>query len=59
VRAGRDQDGVGAALADLESARAGTQNLLVPMKVALARYATLGEVADVLRAEFGVYQPGG
>ena len=29
------------------------------MKVALARYATLGEVADVLRAEFGVYQPGG
>jgi len=59
VRAGRDQDGVGAALADLESAARGTQNLLVPMKVALARYATLGEVADVLRAEFGVYQPGG
>jgi hypothetical protein len=27
------------------------------MKVALARRATLGEVSDVLRAEFGVYSP--
>jgi hypothetical protein len=31
---------------------------LVPMKIALARMATLGEVADVLRAEFGEYRPG-
>jgi hypothetical protein len=29
----------------------------VPMKVALARMATLGEVSDVLRAEFGAYEP--
>jgi methylmalonyl-CoA mutase N-terminal domain/subunit len=37
----------------------GEGNLLVPMKAALAAMATLGEVADVLRGEFGVYQPGG
>jgi hypothetical protein len=29
------------------------------MKVALAQMATLGEVSDVLRQVFGVYQPGG
>jgi hypothetical protein len=29
------------------------------MKKALAAMATLGEVADVLRGEFGVYSPGG
>jgi len=27
------------------------------MKEALRRFATLGEVSDVLREEFGVYQP--
>jgi hypothetical protein len=27
------------------------------MREALRRRATLGEVSDVLRAEFGVYQP--
>jgi methylmalonyl-CoA mutase N-terminal domain/subunit len=53
----RDQDGVGAALVDLEAAARGTQNLLVPMKEALRRRATLGEVSDVLRGVFGVYQP--
>ena len=30
-----------------------------PMKAALQAMATLGEVSDVLRGEFGVYQPGG
>jgi len=29
------------------------------MKEALRRMATLGEVSDVLRDEFGVYQPRG
>jgi len=29
----------------------------VPMKEALRRLATLGEVSDVLRDAFGVYQP--
>ena len=59
VRADRDQAGVDAALADLEAAARGTQNVLVPMKVALSRMATLGEVADTLRGVFGIYQPGG
>ena len=48
---------VDAALADVEAAAQGTQNLLVPMKEALRRRATLGEVSDVLRGVFGVYQP--
>jgi methylmalonyl-CoA mutase N-terminal domain/subunit len=59
VRAERDQPGVDAALADLEAAARGTQNVLVPMKEALRRMATLGEVADTLRGVFGTYQPGG
>ncbi|MEI7746287.1 MAG: methylmalonyl-CoA mutase family protein, partial [Actinomycetota bacterium] len=59
VRADRDQAGVDAALADLEAAARGTQNVLVPMKVALSRMATLGEVADTLRDVFGIYQPTG
>ena len=53
----RDNDGVRAALEDLGSAARGTHNLLYPMKTALARMATLGEVADVLRTEFGIYTP--
>jgi methylmalonyl-CoA mutase N-terminal domain/subunit len=59
VRAERDQSGVDAALLDVEAAARGTQNLLVPMKVALVRMATLGEVSDVLRGVFGEYRPSG
>jgi methylmalonyl-CoA mutase N-terminal domain/subunit len=57
LRARRDDPAVKAALEDVRAAARGTQNLLVPMRAALARYATLGEVSDVLRDEFGVYQP--
>jgi methylmalonyl-CoA mutase N-terminal domain/subunit len=57
VRAERDQSAVDSALAEVAAAAKGTQNLLVPMKAALAKMATLGEVSDVLRAEFGIYQP--
>jgi methylmalonyl-CoA mutase N-terminal domain/subunit len=53
----RDNDAVRGALAELADAARGTQNVLYPMKTALSRMATLGEVADVLRAEFGVYTP--
>jgi methylmalonyl-CoA mutase N-terminal domain/subunit len=59
VRVGRDQTVVDAALSDIAVTARGEGNLLVPMKVALGAMATLGEVADVLRGEFGVYQPGG
>jgi len=59
VRAARDQSAVEAALSEIAATARGEGNLLVPMKVALGAMATLGEVADVLRDEFGVYQPGG
>jgi methylmalonyl-CoA mutase N-terminal domain/subunit len=59
VRAGRDHAAVDAALADVQAAARGTQNVLVPMRAALKAMATLGEVSDVLRTVFGVYQPGG
>ena len=57
LRAERDQAAVDASLSDVEAAARGTQNLLVPMKEALRRQATLGEVSDVLRRVFGVFQP--
>ena len=57
LKAERDQDAVRHALDDVAAAARGTQNLLVPMKEALRVKATLGEVSDVLRAEFGVFQP--
>src|SRR6516165_3629223 len=59
VRAGRDQPAVDRALGDVAGTAKGEGNLLVPMKAALQQMATLGEVADVLRNEFGVYQPAG
>jgi methylmalonyl-CoA mutase N-terminal domain/subunit len=55
----RDNDAVEKALENVRRAAKGTQNLLVPMKEALRSMATLGEVSDVLREEFGIYQPGG
>jgi methylmalonyl-CoA mutase N-terminal domain/subunit len=58
VRAARDQVAVDGALAEVATAARGTQNLLVPMRRALKAMATLGEVSDVLRQVFGVYQPG-
>ncbi|HTX62842.1 MAG TPA: methylmalonyl-CoA mutase family protein [Acidimicrobiales bacterium] len=57
LRERRDAGAVTAALEDLEAAARGTQNLLLPMREALRRSATLGEVADVLRDVFGVYEP--
>jgi methylmalonyl-CoA mutase N-terminal domain/subunit len=59
VKTERDQGAVDAALADVEAAARGTQNLLEPMKIALARMATLGEVSDVLRGVFGEFHPKG
>jgi methylmalonyl-CoA mutase N-terminal domain/subunit len=57
LRSRRDNAAVKAALEDLGAAARGTQNLLHPMREALKRLATLGEVSDVLRQEFGDYQP--
>ena len=46
VRAERDQASLDAALDDVRAAARGTQNVLVPMKEALRRMATLGEVFE-------------
>jgi methylmalonyl-CoA mutase N-terminal domain/subunit len=57
IRAGRDQEAVRAALADLRDAAEGSGNLLVPMREALRLMATVGEVCDTLREVFGTYRP--
>jgi methylmalonyl-CoA mutase, N-terminal domain len=57
VRAQRDAGAVRAALEELRDAAAGEDNLLVPMREALRRMATVGEVCDALREVFGVYRP--
>jgi methylmalonyl-CoA mutase N-terminal domain/subunit len=57
LRSSRDQGAVDAALAELREAARGTLNLLYPMKEALRAGASLGEVSDVLREEFGEYRP--
>jgi methylmalonyl-CoA mutase, N-terminal domain len=57
-RADRDQAATSAALDDVRAAARGTQNLLHPMRAALAARATLGEVSDALRDVFGEYRPG-
>ena len=57
VKRDRDNGAVTSALKALDSAANGTDNLLYPMKEALAARATLGEVSDVLRDTFGEYEP--
>ena len=52
----RDNDEVAKRLEDVRAAARGTDNLLVPMRAALKAMATLGEVSDALREEFGLYQ---
>jgi methylmalonyl-CoA mutase N-terminal domain/subunit len=57
VRRNRDQAAVDAALKSLSEAAKGSDNVLYPMREALAAYATLGEVSDTLREVFGEYEP--
>jgi methylmalonyl-CoA mutase N-terminal domain/subunit len=57
VRRDRDQGGVERALESVRTAVADGGNLLVPMRDALKRRATLQEVCDVLREEWGGYVP--
>jgi methylmalonyl-CoA mutase N-terminal domain/subunit len=51
----RDGEAVQARLEELRAACSGNDNLLVPMRAALAERATLGEVCGVMRDEFGEY----
>jgi methylmalonyl-CoA mutase, N-terminal domain len=57
VKRSRDQAAVDAALDEVRLAAAGDAQLLLPMREALRRRATLQEVCDVLRGEFGSYIP--
>jgi methylmalonyl-CoA mutase N-terminal domain/subunit len=57
MKAKRDNAAVKAALAALEKAAAGSDNLMPPILEAVRRYATLGEICDVLRGVFGEYRP--
>nr|PZN35035.1 MAG: methylmalonyl-CoA mutase [Chloroflexota bacterium] len=57
VRAERDGAAVTAALDALRAAAEGTENVLYPMRVALERMATIGEVCGVLREVWGEYKP--
>ena len=57
VKATRDQAAVDTALAAVRDAAQGTDNLLPPMRSALKARATLQEVCDVLRDEYGSYIP--
>ena len=57
LRAERDGADVATALAAVRAAAAGTANVLVPLRHALAARATVGEVCDALRDVWGTYQP--
>ncbi len=55
-RSQRDQLEIGHLLEKVTTVADTRDNLLPPMKVALARGATVGEVSDALRGVFGVYR---
>ena len=57
-KAARRGAGAESALAEVRSAAVSGDNLMYPMKTALAAGASLGEVSDALRETFGVYRPG-
>ena len=57
LRANRSAADVDRHLAELRKAAAGSDNVLYPMKDALAARATVGEVCDALREVWGVYTP--
>jgi methylmalonyl-CoA mutase N-terminal domain/subunit len=57
LRRNRDAAGVRRTLDAVKRAAAGQENVLYPLRSALAARATVGEVCDALRAEWGTYQP--
>ncbi len=56
LKAERDQAAAGAALAALERAARGADNLVPPVIAAVEARATLGDIADRLRQVFGEHQ---
>jgi methylmalonyl-CoA mutase N-terminal domain/subunit len=57
TRSQRDGTAVSDALAAVDKAAQGTDNLCPPIREALRHRATLGEVSDVLRGVFGTFHP--
>jgi methylmalonyl-CoA mutase N-terminal domain/subunit len=57
MKAGRDGAAVDSALAALDEAARGEDNLMPPILGCVRRYATLGEICGVLRKVFGEYEP--
>jgi methylmalonyl-CoA mutase N-terminal domain/subunit len=55
VRAERDAAAAEQALEGVRAAAHGSDNLLPPMREALAAYCTIGEICNALREEFGTY----
>jgi len=55
VRAERSAEDVERAVADVRRVAAGEGNLLVPMREALRARATIGEICNALRDEWGMY----
>ncbi|EMA57935.1 acyl-CoA mutase large subunit family protein [Halorubrum kocurii] len=58
VKADRDGEAVDDALASLRDAAQGSENVMPHIVDAVKAYATVQEVSDVLRDEFGEYKPG-
>jgi len=57
LRGSRDNGAVEAALAGLERAARGEENVMPAVLAACRAYATLGEICGVLRQVFGEYRP--
>jgi len=57
LRADRSADDVRRALDDVRRAGVGDENVVYPMRAALAARATVGEVCNALREVWGVYEP--
>ena len=57
LRTTRNDDELQRHLDDLRASAEGSDNVLVPMKAALAARGTVGEVCNALRDVWGVYQP--
>lgn len=56
IKRKRDSSAVTGALDALRTASRGEENLLPHIITAVERYATVGEISDVLRDEWGVYE---
>ena len=55
VRAERNADEAGRTVAAVRETARGDGNLMVPMREALRARATIGEISNALREEFGLY----